>query len=135
MLVLVASADQFSKWLVTSRCIDRDLPSRKAVPVRIRLVTNRKLPIGSAQNKHVLLALWIVLVLSIIIIAQFGPLFRSAMAQVGLGIALGGSMGNLCDILWRKGVVDFIDLRIWPLFNLADASIVAGVALALLYIY
>ena len=50
---------------------------------------------------------------------------------------LGGALGNLTDrILHGPGVsgrvVDFIDFRVWPVFNLADASIVVGAALVVL---
>jgi signal peptidase II len=45
-------------------------------------------------------------------------------------LALGGAAGNLRDILRRHYILDFIDLRWWPVFNLADVSIVAGLLLA-----
>ena len=52
-------------------------------------------------------------------------------AQAGLGAALGGVSGNVCDRLRRGAVIDFVDLRFWPVFNLADAAIVGGAATAL----
>jgi signal peptidase II len=51
---------------------------------------------------------------------------------LALGLVLGGALGNLADRLSRgEGmfsgqVVDFIDLQIWPVFNLADTAIVVG---------
>jgi signal peptidase II len=61
----------------------------------------------------------------------------SRLTAVGTGMILGGALGNLTDrILHGAGVsgkvVDFIDFRIWPVFNLADASIVIGAALVVL---
>jgi signal peptidase II len=47
-----------------------------------------------------------------------------------LGLVLGGGIGNICDRLFRDTdgrVVDFIDLHVWPLFNVADSAIVVGV--------
>jgi signal peptidase II len=61
----------------------------------------------------------------------------SVLTAVALGLVLGGALGNLTDRLTRgEGftghVVDFIDLQVWPVFNLADAAIVVGaVTLAL----
>ncbi|MDQ3987128.1 MAG: signal peptidase II [Actinomycetota bacterium] len=55
---------------------------------------------------------------------------------VPLGMILGGGLGNLSDRLFRDlggQVVDFIDLHVWPVFNLADSSIVVGVVLILLF--
>lgn len=41
-------------------------------------------------------------------------------------LIVGGALGNLVDRLLRQGVVDFIDIGIWPAFNLADSSITVG---------
>ena len=49
--------------------------------------------------------------------------------QMSLGLQLGGALGNLADRLAVGMVTDFLDFRIWPVFNLADTAIVIGVAL------
>lgn len=46
---------------------------------------------------------------------------------VGLGLLIGGALGNLIDRIFRHKVVDFFDLGWWPVFNIADLAIVAGV--------
>jgi signal peptidase II len=53
---------------------------------------------------------------------------------VALGLVLGGGLGNIVDRVLRDhgGVVDFVDLHWWPVFNVADAAIVTGVGLLLL---
>ena len=54
---------------------------------------------------------------------------------VALGLVVGGGLGNVADRLFRDlggRVVDFVDLHVWPIFNLADASIVCGVVLVIL---
>ena len=56
---------------------------------------------------------------------------RSATTAAGVGLVLGGALGNLTDRLVRGPrfsgrVVDFIDLHVWPVFNLADTAIVLG---------
>jgi len=48
---------------------------------------------------------------------------------VCLGLILGGAVGNLIDRLRFGGVVDFLDFRVWPVFNLADSCITVGAAL------
>ena len=40
---------------------------------------------------------------------------------------LGGAVGNLIDRIYNGLVVDFLDFRIWPVFNIADIAIVGGV--------
>lgn len=49
--------------------------------------------------------------------------------RVALGLMLGGALGNLIDRVRLGYVTDFLDFGPWPVFNLADTSIVAGVAL------
>ena len=49
---------------------------------------------------------------------------------IPLGLVLGGGVGNLIDRTIRDTggrVVDFVDLQVWPLFNVADSAIVVGV--------
>jgi signal peptidase II len=70
---------------------------------------------------------------SIVIVAT-GFRRRAALPSVALGLVLGGALGNLTDRLVRGPavggrVVDFIDLHVWPVFNLADAAIVVGALL------
>lgn len=47
--------------------------------------------------------------------------------RIGLGLVLGGALGNLVDRLRFGKVVDFLDFRVWPVFNLADTAIFIGV--------
>ena len=54
---------------------------------------------------------------------------------VALGLVVGGGLGNVADRVFRDlggRVVDFVDLHVWPVFNVADAAIVAGVVLMLI---
>jgi len=44
-------------------------------------------------------------------------------------LLVGGALGNLADRVRDDAVIDFIDLPLWPIFNLADVAIVAGVVL------
>lgn len=55
------------------------------------------------------------------------PVARGALALLG-----GGAVGNLIDRLRVGAVVDFIDLRLWPVFNLADVAVTAGAGLLIL---
>lgn len=52
-------------------------------------------------------------------------------AAWGLPLILGGSVGNLIDRVRFGYVVDFLDLHVWPVFNVADSAITIGVALLL----
>jgi len=55
---------------------------------------------------------------------------RASRAQhVGFALVLAGALGNVVDRAVRGYVVDFIHLTRWPVFNVADIAVVAGVAL------
>lgn len=60
-------------------------------------------------------------------IQQSGVLYQWA-----LGLVAGGAIGNLIDRIRLAKVIDFLDFRIWPVFNLADTAICIGVGLILL---
>jgi signal peptidase II len=70
-----------------------------------------------------------------IVIASFGV--TRPLVAVGMGLVLGGALGNLTDRIVRGSgldgrVVDFIHITGWPVFNVADSAIVIGAALILL---
>ena len=50
----------------------------------------------------------------------------SRLYIVAFSLILGGSIGNLIDRIYYGHVIDFIDLRFWPVFNIADSAITAG---------
>jgi lipoprotein signal peptidase len=58
------------------------------------------------------------------------------LARFGLGLLIGGALGNLWDRLARGAVTDFVDFHVgghhWPAFNMADSAIVIGAALLVL---
>ncbi|MFA5183393.1 MAG: signal peptidase II [Syntrophales bacterium] len=54
--------------------------------------------------------------------------------KLGLALLLGGTLGNLFDRLVRHYVIDFIDFKVWPVFNLADIMIDLGVGLIILVV-
>ena len=56
------------------------------------------------------------------------------LADLAMGLVLGGAAGNLVDRLFVGEVVDWLDFRIWPVFNIADMVLVVGLSLFGLYI-
>jgi signal peptidase II len=58
------------------------------------------------------------------------------LVAAGLGLVIGGAVGNVIDRLRFGAVVDFIDFHVagfhWPAFNIADSAITVGVVLLLL---
>ncbi len=72
----------------------------------------------------------------VVVMAVTGNTRRPALAAA-VGLVLGGAVGNLVDRIFRDpgllrgAVVDFVDLRVWPIFNVADTAITCGCLLLL----
>jgi signal peptidase II len=67
------------------------------------------------------------------LLAFFATHLRRPLVWLPTGLLVGGAAGNLIDRAREGAVTDFVDLPLWPAFNLADAAITIGV-LALLYV-
>ncbi len=52
-----------------------------------------------------------------------------SLRTIASSLVIAGAFGNLTDRLWYGTVIDFLDFRIWPVFNIADVSICIGAAL------
>lgn len=124
--------DQWTKQLVvTSFAIGE---SRIAVPHLIywTFVQNRAGAFGLFGTQT-----WLLVAMAIGVLAVFWFAFRDQAAQsllvrIAFGAIVGGAIGNIVDRFHRGFVVDFIDLRWWPVFNVADSCITVGVALLLI---
>jgi signal peptidase II len=67
------------------------------------------------------------LVATVAIVVYYRRVPRTEVwTRVALGMILGGALGNALDRVVFGSVTDFIDLRFWPVFNLADCTIVVG---------
>jgi signal peptidase II len=127
MAGIILAVDQASKALVV-----RVLAERQAVwaSIRLRCVRNARLVPRLLLRRPILIAFWAVATAGTVLAAAV-IFTHDTISRAALGAALGGATGNLLDRLFRGAVVDFIDLRVWPVFNLADVAITAGVAVAL----
>jgi signal peptidase II len=131
LAVAVVVADQATKSLVRHNV--RIGSSDGIFPgVQLVHVHNRGVAFGLFVNGGVLLVIIGVAAVSALLIF-FATHSRRPLVWLPTGLLLGGAAGNLIDRLDRGYVTDFIDLPLWPAFNLADFCITAGV-LSLLYV-
>lgn len=119
----VVALDQGSKALVSSRLREGAATAGTIAGVRLRLVVNRRDPWRSSRG---VLDLTIGLLLLVIAGTAIAAATDLGWAHLAIGAGIGGATGNLVDGIQRRAVTDFIDLRVWPVFNLADAAIVGG---------
>jgi signal peptidase II len=126
--IIVLALDQHSKSLVRLHLANRFLSCGSVL--RLRCVRHVERIYQRDSVRALLVLLWSAAFIAAILLQRSGDWFQTPAAPIGLGFALGGAAGNLVDILRLRCVIDFIDVRWWPIFNLADVAIVAGLTLA-----
>jgi signal peptidase II len=129
VVVAVVALDQGSKALVIDQIPRGD---RRAVFPGVELVhvRNRGIAFGLLDGRSVLLTLLVAAALALLL-AYFAMHSTRPLLWLATGLLLGGALGNLLDRVRDEAVTDFIDLPLWPAFNLADVAITAGVLVLL----
>lgn len=126
------AVDQLTKSWAESSLQDRSIDV--VWTLRFHLTVNY----GASFSLGAGFGAWIgVLALVVVgILVWRGGSVRSRLGAVALGMIVGGALGNVIDRAFRGdsgflggGVVDFIDLQWWPIFNVADIGVVCGAIL------
>jgi signal peptidase II len=130
--ILVLVLDQLSKvWVSTSLPEGgwwSPLPGLWRV-FRITHITNSGAAFGMFPDQgNFFIVIAVVVALTILLYYRYLPT-GEWLVRLSLGLQLGGAIGNLLDRLRYGHVVDFVDIGFWPIFNVADVSIVSGVAI------
>ena len=125
---VVVAVDQATKWWAVRRLSHRSI--HVVWKLDLILTYNTGSSFSLAQGWGTAIAVFAIVLVVVLGIAARRS-HSDAMA-VSLGLIMGGAVGNLVDRFVRAhhGVVDFVALHFWPTFNVADASIVVGAALA-----
>lgn len=132
----VFALDFITKWLVMTRMVEH-----QTIPVipgffHFTYIMNPGAAFGIFAHQK-----WLFVVVSIataaaILYYAFRPEGRQPWTGVGMGLILGGALGNLVDRIRFHAVIDMFDFfwREWhyPVFNVADIAIVCGVGLFVL---
>jgi len=137
----VILVDQLTKALARVYLIPE-----KPIPVipgffDLKLVFNKGAAFGMFPNWAPLFILvGLVAIYAIVRLRRSGT--GSHCLSIGLGMLLGGAIGNLVDrvVFSARGVTDFLDFHVrglppWPTFNIADAAIVVGAILVVVHVY
>ena len=131
---LVATLDQGTKWLI----VEKVMQPPRIIPVtdffNFVLGLNRGVSFGML-NMQSPMGRWILAGLALAItLALLVWMWRAnkTLVVVGLGLIVGGAIGNVVDRVLVGAVVDFLDFHWagyhWPAFNVADIAITSGAA-------
>ena len=126
--------DLLTKYLVVEHLENEEPIRLLGGALLLKVSRNPGAAFSFAQGATVVFTAVAVVVAAVII--RTARRLGSTAWAVSLGLLLGGALGNLVDRVFRSpgpgrgAVVDFIDFRVWPVFNIADSAIVIGGMLA-----
>jgi signal peptidase II len=123
---LVVAVDQVAKEIVT----DSLAPGERVDLVlgfELARVTNSGIAFGLLNDGSDAAVLAITIGGLALVLGWFALDSSRPGLWLGVGLLVGGAVGNLADRITGDGVTDFIDPPLWPAFNLADVAITAGV--------
>lgn len=133
---LVLVLDQVTKRLATTYLTELPTQSTPLLGEALKLtfVMNKGAAFGVLQNQNVFFIIVSGVVIAVIVGSYRYSAMRSPLVNLALGLQLGGALGNLVDRLRLGYVVDFLELPMWPVFNVADSAICIGVAFLAYYL-
>lgn len=129
--VFIAALDQISKGALRSALEPgehRDL----FLGFDLSYVTNSGIAFGLLSEGGDAIVLFVTLAALALIVGWFALNAARPVIWLGVGLLVGGAVGNLIDRIRLDGVTDFIDPPLWPAFNVADISITLGVVVLVL---
>ena len=126
---LVVVLDQATKFLAIQFL--KPISQLQIIPdiFHLTYVENTGIAFGMFQDQPLV---WTIIITVSVVILLFAAPFFSKQAfsrRIAYGFILGGAVGNWIDRLRLHNVIDFLDFRVWPVFNIADSFICIGVVI------
>jgi signal peptidase II len=123
--------DQLSKWWIQSNFYPgQSVPETGFFRLTYAQNTGAAFSIfyGQTDILAIFSVIGVILILTYnFVIYRHFPFLNTRFNKIALGLMLGGTIGNMIDRFWLHYVRDFIDIGPWPIWNIADASLVVGV--------
>ncbi|RKY31442.1 MAG: signal peptidase II [Candidatus Omnitrophota bacterium] len=130
IIFIVLFLDQLTKLIATNNLIlNKSFPVIKGI-FHFTLVYNRGAAFGLLKGQIPLFVFTSIFAIILVLLAIRDYKEKKISLQVfALSLILAGGLGNLIDRIFLGYVVDFLDFRIWPVFNIADSAITIGAVL------
>jgi len=138
--IIVILLDQLTKWLVVKNMELGEKISIWDPYIGLLSHRNRGAAWGMLEGQ-----MWLFYVVTLLVVVGIIYFFQkegktNRLFAISLMFLLGGAIGNFIDRIWRKEVVDFVDVLIpvinydFPIFNVADAALTIGVVLIIIHV-
>ena len=138
--LLIIILDQFTKYKAVQHLMYKKPYVVIKDFIQFHYVENRGAAFGILQDKKlffVIITLTVLIIASYYLINNYYDLHK--LTRIGVALLLAGAIGNLIDRVRLGYVIDFISVRLinaydFPVFNIADISIVIGTALIMILV-
>lgn len=133
--IAVTILDQVVKWFVQGHMeLGESIPMIPHI-FHLTYIRNPGAAFGILEYQHTFFLGIVVILFAAYLIMRRRIPKNPVYFPIGIGMVLGGALGNAIDRVRYQGVVDFFDFRVWPIFNVADIAICMGMALILWYFW
>lgn len=123
---LVLFLDRFTK-IIAFNSLSKDQSIKVLDNIfHLTLVLNKGAAFGFLRDQRIFFVSISILAIGVIIFYAFRRNGAGLYISSALGLILGGAAGNLIDRIKFGYVIDFLDFRVWPVFNVADSCITIG---------
>lgn len=126
MGIALVIIDQLLKLCVRQRLGPNHIISVISGFFYITFTKNTGAAFGSLQDTNSIL-IWVTLIAIGLILYLWDEFPKCRLSRVSLMLVLAGTIGNLIDRIFLGYVTDFLDFRVWPVFNLADSMVTMGI--------
>jgi len=123
---LIVIVDRLTKYLLLKNYSEGESVSVIPGIFHLTLVLNSGVAFGLFKGAGAIFTISSILIIALICAYIWRNECKDFLMLLALGLILGGAAGNLIDRVAFGYVIDFLDFRIWPVFNIADTSITIG---------
>ncbi len=134
--LLIVLLDQLTKFL-----IKQNFQLNESIPIinkifHLTYITNTGSAFGLFKGLNSIFMIFsIVVIIGVFYYLRKKIKNNEKLLQISVGLLLGGTIGNLIDRLLYGAVIDFLDFRIWPVFNIADSAVTISVILLVILLW
>lgn len=134
LILFIIFADQLIKlYILNNFSHGQSLAIIKGI-FHLTYVKNTGAAFGIFKNANIFFIIISSLIILFLLFYRYYYFENNIYINISFGLIIGGAIGNLIDRIRLDYVVDYLDFRIWPVFNLADSAIVVGAGILIIYI-
>ena len=132
---IVLFLDQLTKLIITNSLeLNQSIPIIKNI-FHLTYITNTGSVFGILKGWQLPLIFFSIAVIGFIFYYIDEIKEKERSLQFFIGFILGAAIGNSIDRIIYGHVIDFLDFRIWPVFNIADSFITISVIFLMIYFW